>query len=102
MGLGKTLQSIALILTNPLQPNPKSLDQDIQKSTLVVAPLALIKQWEKEIKDRVSDSHKLRVCVHHGPSRTKNYLDLQRYDVVITTYQILVSEHASSSDYERG
>jgi SNF2 family DNA or RNA helicase len=102
MGLGKTLQSIALILTNPLQPNPKSSDQNMQKSTLVVAPLALIKQWEKEIKDRVSGSHRLRVCIHHGPSRTKNYLDLQKYDVVITTYQILASEHASSSDYERG
>ncbi|KAI9765409.1 MAG: hypothetical protein M1840_007367 [Geoglossum simile] len=102
MGLGKTLQSIALILTNPLQPNPKSSDEKVQKSTLVVAPLALIKQWEKEIKDRVSKSHRLRVCVHHGPGRTKNYLDLQRYDVVITTYQILASEHASSSGYEHG
>ncbi|KAI9776878.1 MAG: hypothetical protein M1839_009326 [Geoglossum umbratile] len=102
MGLGKTLQSIALILTNPLQSGSKSSDEGVQKSTLVVAPLALIKQWENEIKDRVSRSHRLRVYIHHGPSRTKNYLDLQRYDVVITTYQILASEHANSSTYEHG
>ncbi|KAH0565486.1 hypothetical protein GP486_001111 [Trichoglossum hirsutum] len=105
MGLGKTLQSIALVLTNPLKSSPPS-DKDKSgtpaKSTLVVAPLALIKQWEKEIKDRVSGSHRLRVCVHHGPNRTKDYQDLQRYDVVITTYQILASEHAGSSDKEGG
>lgn len=62
-----------------------------------MAPLALIKQWEAEIKNRVLDSHKLRVCVHHGPQRTKRFDDLRKYDVVITTYQILVSEHGSSS-----
>ncbi|KAH0538010.1 hypothetical protein FGG08_005371 [Glutinoglossum americanum] len=101
MGLGKTIQSIALILMNTLESNP-STDKKTARSTLVVAPLALIKQWEKEIKDRVSGSHKLSVCVHHGPNRTKRYQDLQRYDVVITTYQILASEHANSSDKEGG
>lgn len=102
MGLGKTIQSISLILTNPrnfLSPNAdnkKTLPKSVEKGTLVVAPLALIKQWEAEIKNRVLDSHRLRVCVHHGPQRTKRSEDLRKYDVVITTYQILVSEHGSS------
>ena len=68
----------------------------------MVAPLALIKQWEAEIKDKVSEDHRMRVCVHHGPQRTKRFEDLKRYDVVITTYQILVSEHGSSSEREDG
>lgn len=102
MGLGKTLQSISLIISNS-RPNrddtnwKKSLN-GVERGTLVVAPLALIRQWEQEIKEKVSKSHRLSVCVHHGSNRTKRYQDLAKYDVVITTYQILVSEHGHSSE----
>lgn len=110
MGLGKTIQSIALMLSNPRPAlstatsvtDKKTLPSTVGKGTLVVAPLALIKQWEGEIKNRVTESHMLRVCVHHGPQRTKRFEDLKKYDVVITTYQILVSEHGSSSQREDG
>ncbi|KAN0119906.1 SNF2 family N-terminal domain containing protein [Hyaloscypha variabilis] len=102
MGLGKTLQSISLILTNPKPTEEalitkRKLPSGLEKTTLVVAPLALIRQWELEIKEKVESSHALRVYVHHGPQRTKRFQDLKRYDVVITTYQILVSEFGSSS-----
>lgn len=105
MGLGKTIQSISLILTNarpapdakPEHPKQKMPGKEVGKGTLVVAPLALIKQWEEEIKTRVSRSHALRVLVHHGPSRTKSAYELKKYDVVITTYQTLTSEHAGSN-----
>ncbi|KAI9743020.1 MAG: hypothetical protein M1818_003315 [Claussenomyces sp. TS43310] len=104
MGLGKTLQSISLIMSNPkptsteLQESGRTMSSAVEKCTLVVAPLALIRQWEIEIKDKVLSSHALRVCIHHGPQRTKRFQDLKKYDVVITTYQILVSEYGSSSD----
>ncbi|KAI0377701.1 SNF2 family N-terminal domain-containing protein [Hypomontagnella monticulosa] len=95
MGLGKTLQSISLILTNQ---KPADKHPGVEKTTLVVAPLALIRQWEAELKEKVADSHRLRVLVHHGPQRTKRFEDLRKYDVVITTYQILVSEHGHTTE----
>lgn len=105
MGLGKTVQSVALMLTNPRpgpdakpeHPKQKMPGKNVGKGTLVVAPLALIKQWEGEIKSKVYKSHAMKVLVHHGPSRTKFAAELKKYDVVITTYQILASEHAGSN-----
>ncbi|KAB8227514.1 putative SNF2 family helicase/ATPase [Aspergillus alliaceus] len=117
MGLGKTVQAITLMLTNrkPKDGRRRIVDEDecintpeaerdnddlrlppgLSKSTLVVAPLALIKQWESEILDKVETSHKLRVCVYHGNTRTKAGDNLGDYDVVITTYGTLTSEHGA-------
>ncbi|KAK9477502.1 SNF2 family N-terminal domain-containing protein [Lipomyces japonicus] len=92
MGLGKTVQSIALILSHRMSKEPeKSLNSC--KSTLVVAPLALINQWADEIKTKAPS---LSVLVHHGPQRTKSEKDLKKYDVVISTYQIVSSENDSN------
>jgi SNF2 family DNA or RNA helicase len=106
MGLGKTIQSMSLILMNP-RPTNAELEKDKKnkipvessKTTLVVAPLALIRQWESEIKTK---SGALKVLVHHGPSRTKSARNLIKADVVVTTYQTLTSEHAASSDNDDG
>ncbi|KAL3476319.1 SNF2 family N-terminal domain-containing protein [Aspergillus californicus] len=120
MGLGKTVQAIALLLTNRKPQDgsrrrPALFDYDrdsdsdeedaesrelpkgLSKSTLVVAPLALIKQWESEIETKVESSHKLRVLVYHGNARTKSTNRLQDYDVVITTYGTLTSEHNAAA-----
>lgn len=111
MGLGKTVQTIALLLTNTKpesgkvkknydsddesdeEEKPRKLPPGLSKSTLVVAPLALIKQWEGEIASKVENTHKLRVCVYHGNTRAKATDNLEDYDVVITTYGTLTSEH---------
>lgn len=80
----------------------RKLPEATGKGTLVVAPLALIKQWEAEIKSKVDRAPKMKVLVHHGASRTRSGEDLKKFDVVITTYQTLTSEHAGSSENENG
>ena len=92
MGLGKTIQMLALIVENKCPEN----DQYAQ-GTLVIAPLALVRQWEAEIKDKAPD---LRVYVHHGPNRKTDPSYYLSFDVVITTYQIAVSEWNGSTKIE--
>ncbi|KAL2866470.1 putative SNF2 family helicase/ATPase [Aspergillus lucknowensis] len=127
MGLGKTVQAIALMLTNQKpkdgsrrrpqlfkyeedsvesdeEKESRKLPSGLSKSTLVVAPLALIKQWESEISSKVEAPQKLKVLVYHGNARTKLTERLDNYDVVITTYGTLTSEHngASKNDKKAG
>jgi SNF2 family DNA or RNA helicase len=83
MGLGKTIQSIALILTQPS-------DKESHRPTLIVAPLALIRQWEAEIKTKVKPNV-LKVQVYHGPQRKSVAHQLSQADVVITTYNGMLS-----------
>ncbi|KAI1142039.1 hypothetical protein F5Y05DRAFT_213007 [Hypoxylon sp. FL0543] len=80
MGLGKTIQALALILARP-STNPTS------KTTLIVAPLALLKQWEREIQQKVKPQYKLKTLIFHGPAkRGVTVAKLLTYDVVLTTY----------------
>lgn len=58
MGLGKTIEIIALILGNPMQtlPPPTEIgDLDVIKATLIVVPPTLLGQWFDEFKNRVQD-----------------------------------------------
>ncbi|KAJ3023474.1 hypothetical protein HKX48_002901 [Thoreauomyces humboldtii] len=84
MGLGKTVSSISLILSN-------NVTGDHQLGTLVVCPVSLIYQWEKEILDKVQ-GRALSVFVYHGAGRPKKVTALERYDVVLTSYAILSNE----------
>ena len=74
MGLGKTIQALALIVSR------KSKDPD-RKTTLIVAPIALLKQWEREIEKKLKPQHRLKVVIHHGnQKRCKNFAGFKDYD----------------------
>ncbi|KAF1807973.1 hypothetical protein P152DRAFT_406374 [Eremomyces bilateralis CBS 781.70] len=113
MGVGKTIQAIALIMTNPrpvaelsaaTKPTTKKdkMPSSISKCTLIVAPVAVVSQWQEEIKDKVSPGHAPRVLVHHGAKRSKSAKELEKHDIVITTFGILHTEHAASSNEPDG
>jgi SNF2 family DNA or RNA helicase len=86
MGLGKTIQMLSLIVTH------KSEDPRC-KTTLIVAPVALMRQWKDEIATKVKPGqHALTTFVHHGSKKAKSFADLRRYDVVLTTFGSLAAE----------
>lgn len=71
----------------------KSKDPDL-KTTLIVAPVALLKQWEREIITRIKSEFQLSVCIHHGNTRKiKKFSDFAVYDVILTTYGLLSREY---------
>ncbi|WP_211316410.1 SNF2-related protein [Niabella yanshanensis] len=81
MGLGKTIQMIAFLL---LQRQKRG-----QFTSLVVAPTSLLFNWEDEL-ERFAPS--LKVTIHHGGDRQKQVDAFSKYDVVLTSYGIVLSD----------
>lgn len=60
--------------------------------TLVVCPASVLRQWARELDEKVADEAKLAVLVYHGGNRTRLPDELAKYDVVVTTYAIVTLE----------
>ncbi|CAI7152087.1 CPS_collapsed_G0003670.mRNA.1.CDS.1 [Saccharomyces cerevisiae] len=65
MGMGKTIQTIALLM-NDLTKSP----------SLVVASTVALMQWKNEIEQHTKGQ--LKIYIYHGASRTTDIKDLQR------------------------
>ncbi|EGG04160.1 uncharacterized protein MELLADRAFT_117156 [Melampsora larici-populina 98AG31] len=76
MGLGKTVEVIATMAAN--LPSDKH-----RRTTLIIAPLALITQWKAEIEEKCSIDYK--ILLYHGQYERPSKHSIQKYDVIITT-----------------
>ncbi|TFD23799.1 DEAD/DEAH box helicase [Cryobacterium sp. TMT2-23] len=84
MGLGKTAQAIALLL-----------DQRDHGPSLIVCPASLLRNWSREM-GHVAPT--LTVLTHAGPLRNGVASGLVGHDVVITSYETMVSDLSFLSD----
>lgn len=107
MGLGKTLQTIAMLLHAKEQRAQSSKVQKVQGvqrdlfsssqdmeylkplNALVILPASLVFNWESEIK---KFAPKLNVYRHIGSKRHKDIRILERFDVLLTTYQTALKD----------
>ncbi len=93
MGLGKTIQLLALLAHERESP-----DGDVSLApTLLVCPMSLVGNWEQEA---AKFTPQLRVHVHHGAGRlTGDELAaaLTEADLVITTYAIAARDQEALS-----
>jgi superfamily II DNA or RNA helicase len=78
VGLGKTVEMLALITTHKADG-----------PTLVVVPTTMLNIWVSEAA-RYAPS--LKVVKFHGNRRTKDMNELRHADIVITTYRVVVNE----------
>jgi superfamily II DNA or RNA helicase len=87
MGLGKTLQTLAHLL---IEKQAGRLTQP----AMVVAPTSLMGNWRREAARFTPD---LRVQVIHGNDRHKHFDNLGNYDLILTTYPLIVRDEEQYS-----
>nr|XP_043612556.1 helicase-like transcription factor CHR28 [Erigeron canadensis] len=80
------------IITPPSSSAHKVSNRKPTAGSLVVCPASVLRQWARELDEKVTDEAKLEVLVYHGGNRTKDPAELASYDVVLTTYAIVAKE----------
>jgi superfamily II DNA or RNA helicase len=78
MGLGKTVQAIAMLLW--------AKGKYKKKLNLVIAPTSVVPNWEREI-GKFAPS--LKTVVWQGPNRHQRASEVEKADVMITSYALL-------------
>ncbi|KAL2062122.1 hypothetical protein VTL71DRAFT_6388 [Oculimacula yallundae] len=86
MGLGKTISALALLHAHPS-------NDAARKTNLIVGPVALVRQWDKELRQKTLPPFRLSSHMVHGSGRKLSWDELRTYDVVFTTYGTLGAEY---------
>lgn len=83
MGLGKSIQAIALLL--------REKENDRGGPTLLVAPTSVVYNWEQEFSRFAPE---LKILILHGSDRRNQYEAIDDADVVVTSYALLRRDFA--------
>jgi len=121
MGLGKTIEVLALILAQkPPQgwiEHGETLGKagaiaectnmangtNVKKphrsgATLVICAVSLVGQWIDEAKSKLDEDSGLRILMYHGQNRIKDPKKIaENYDLVVTTYQTLAADRSRTN-----
>ncbi|QHI70860.1 DEAD/DEAH box helicase family protein [Tichowtungia aerotolerans] len=82
MGLGKTVQALAHILAEKESGR-------MDAPCLIIAPTSVLYNWEAEAKKFAPS---LNVHVSHGSDRADHFEDFSEYDLIVTSYPLLVRD----------
>ncbi|KAH0651803.1 hypothetical protein KY284_031715 [Solanum tuberosum] len=101
MGMGKTVQAMALVLakreigqaiSNSSLLSPATFVLPAVKGTLVICPVVALIQWVNEI-NRFTTIGSNKVLIYHGANREKDINRFAEYDFIITTYSTVETEY---------
>jgi SNF2 family DNA or RNA helicase/uncharacterized Zn finger protein len=81
MGLGKTLQAIAFL--------QKQVEDKPKRTNLAIVPKSLVFNWVKECEKFAPD---LKVLVYYGNQRQGLFKEIDKYNLVVTTYATVRSD----------
>ncbi len=79
MGLGKTVQTLAHLLI-------EKESERLNIPSLIVAPTSLLGNWKSEV-EKFTPS--LSVALYYGSNRKEILLNINKYDLIITTYTLV-------------
>lgn len=88
MGLGKSIQVIAFILSQRSKVK--------HNINLLVVPSTLIFNWQEEVA-RFAPS--IKIYTVHGAGRIKNTTEFDQYEIILTSYGTLLSDIQFLKDY---
>jgi SNF2 family DNA or RNA helicase len=97
MGLGKTIQTLALLQHNKeyMVPNLKNETQteltlfentDTRLTSLLIVPASLIYNWDNEVKRFVPG---MKVCCYKGNQRKKTTSYFKNFDIILSSYHTI-------------
>ncbi|MED7789272.1 DEAD/DEAH box helicase [Francisella sp. 19X1-34] len=89
MGLGKTIQTLANLI---IEKNNKP-----EHPSIIIAPTSLVANWAMEA-EKFAPS--LKVLVLHGDKRQEHFDKLNDYDVVITSYPLVIRDQEILKEYK--
>ncbi|WP_192022426.1 SNF2-related protein [Shewanella sp. WPAGA9] len=100
MGLGKTLQTLAFLLKSK-QMKAQNIDSSSTTSltprpSLIVCPTSLVGNWYKEAQKFTPE---LKVLVIHGNKRQALLEKIEEFDVIVTTYPLILRDEMVYSEY---
>jgi SNF2 family DNA or RNA helicase len=82
MGLGKTMQTLAHLL---MEKNAGRTD----RPSLILAPTSVIRNWAREAAKFTPE---LNVLLLHGDDRQSDFRRIPKYDLVVTSYPLIVRD----------
>ncbi len=90
MGLGKTIQTLGHIL---IEKQSGRMDNPV----LIVAPTSLMSNWKRECE---RFTPQLSVLVLQGSDRKTRFDCVEEYDIVLSTYPLIVRDYDALKHYE--
>jgi len=83
MGLGKTVQTLVHL-------QKEKMAKRLHLPCLIVAPTSLMSNWKREAQTFTPN---LRVLILQGSNRHEKFIEINDYDLVLTTYPLIVRDH---------
>ena len=92
-GLGKSLTSLALIAST-LTSQVNTTAERFSCSTLLIVPSSMVTVWQLQIEEHFYPGQ-IQFLTYIGPTRKTVLADSKQHDIVLTSYETLVSDHSS-------